>query len=190
MEHIHLTLAWSLDVASKDVLQKYGTIFGISILTAIEVQPGDESTDPGGFVSLAELGYKEVARNISIDEAKKIPLPLRPFCLAYVATRATYLSEIAIDQSDVNHARLKCIELRLGNHEVKGVMHSPEDINGWSVSRKKPNYSVIRANGSVAISGEGDGDYETLVEFVATHPRTKEIVTALKNWCGPLQIFT
>lgn len=190
MESIHLIITWSNDYNNRDIVQLFGDLYGINKLHSIDIEPSDDSTDPGGLVSLADLGYEEVAHDVSILDAMEIPIPPRSHCCVYVANKSKYLRELSLNQGGMAALRLGCVELRLGNHEVKGVMHSPEDINSWSASRISPGYSVIRADGSVAISGEGDGDYETLVEFVATHPRTKEIVTVLKRWCGSLRIFT
>ena len=187
MESINITFVQKLDGVLSDSLRSCASILGITKIDRIEKEPGDDSTDLGGLVSLADLGYEEVARDVSIEAAAEFSLPEPPFCFAYIVTEAEYLSTVTADMGHVS-GQIRCVELRFGDHEISGCMHLPSDLDGWMTTDRYP-YRIVRSNCSIGISGEADGDRLELIKLVATHPRTKRAIADFQTAIGPLSIF-
>lgn len=188
MELINITFVQKLDGVVSDSLRSCASILGITKIARIEKEPGDGSTDLGGLVSLADLGYEEVARDVSIEAAAELSLPEPPFCFAYIVTEAEYLNTVTADMGHVS-GQIRCVELRFGDHEVSGCMHLPSDLDGWMTTDDRYPFRTVRSNYSIGISGEADGDRLELIKLVATHPRTKKAIADLQTASGPLSIF-
>ena len=154
---------------------------GVSGVSFLELEPGDDSTDPGGLVSLAQLGYKRLDGPMSLDEALQQPLPDRPFCLAMYFTKSEYQDRINLNfqKNNINLAvdSLGCVR---GKHELQGVVHLiREEAGEWRID-SDGRYRVVKAECSIEISGEGEGDRLELIRRVLMHPHTQQALRILR----------
>lgn len=156
--------------------------FGVSTISFIELEPGDDSTDPGGIVSLAELGYKKLSGPISLENALRQPLPDRPFCLALYVTESEYQERINTEwQSKYENLEVGCLCYVRGMHQLQGVVHSLREIDGEWRLEADGGYRVVRAETSIEVSGEGEGDRIEVITSVLMHPYTQQALRTLKT---------
>ena len=156
--------------------------FVVSEVTFIELEPGDDSTDPGGVVSLAELGYKKLGGPMSLDNALRQPLPDRPFCLALNVTESEYQERINTEwQSSSVKYEVGCLCYVRGMHQLQGVVHSLREIDGEWRLEADGGYRVVRAETSIEVSGEGEGDRIEIITSVLMHPHTQQALRTLKT---------
>ena len=155
--------------------------FGVSVISFLELEPGDDSTDPGGLVSLAQLGYKRLGGPMSLDEALRQPLPDRPFCLALYITESEYQDRINSDfQKNRIAIVVNCLGYVRGKHEVQGVVHSlREEAGEWRIE-SDGRYRMVNAECSIEVSGEGEGDRLELIKRVLMHPHTQQALRMLR----------
>lgn len=173
-------LFWSSKNYDETTCREVLSVCEIESASLIEREPSDDSTDPGGIVSLADLGYKTIARNVNVNDIYSHLRPEYPYCYAVYSKANRWAQELhKILSSKMEYLSIDTLCVRFG-------VHDPFDEHSRDRIRQSPlcGIELKQYPYSVELSGEGSLGENGVVEVITESRFIDKLEAALESVLG------